>query len=203
MSESENNSNQENMESNADNIENIVDNNLESDVENQQAEESSADKSIGAEEDTIESLQQKLEEAEAKANDNWDKALRIQAEMDNLRKRSEKQVEDAHKYGVKKFVEEILPVADSLEMGYAVEGEVEQIREGIGLTMNVLKAAMEKFNVVAVDPMGEKFNPDLHQAMAMQPSEEYENDHVSAVMQKGYTLNGRLVRPAMVMVAKN
>jgi len=188
MSESEDNSNQENME-----------NNVENDVDNQQAE----DATNGAEEVTIESLQQKLEEAEGKANDNWDKALRIQAEMDNLRKRSEKQVEDAHKYGVKKFVEELLPVADSLEMGYAVEGEVEQIREGIGLTMNVLKAAMDKFSVVAVDPLGEKFNPDLHQAMAMQPSEEYENDHVSAVMQKGYTLNGRLVRPAMVMVVKN
>ena len=188
MSESEDNSNQENME-----------NNVENDVDNQQAE----DATNGAEEVTIESLQQKLEEAEDKANDNWDKALRIQAEMDNLRKRSEKQVEDAHKYGVKKFVEELLPVADSLEMGYAVEGEVEQIREGIGLTMNVLKAAMDKFSVVAVDPLGEKFNPDLHQAMAMQPSEEYENDHVSAVMQKGYTLNGRLVRPAMVMVVKN
>lgn len=152
---------------------------------------------------TIESLQAELEKATAKADENWDKALRIQAEMDNLRKRSERQVEDAHKYAIKKFVEELLPVADSLEMGYAVEGEVEQIREGIGLTMNVLKAAMEKFSVVAVDPLGEKFNPDLHQAMAMQPSEEYENDHVSAVMQKGYTLNGRLVRPAMVMVVKN
>jgi len=152
---------------------------------------------------SIESLQAELEAANTKASDNWDKALRIQAEMDNLRKRSEKQVEDAHKYAVKKFVEELLPVADSLEMGYAVDGEVEQIREGIGLTMNVLKAAMEKFSVVAVDPLGEKFNPDLHQAMAMQPSEDYENDHVSAVMQKGYTLNGRLVRPAMVMVVKN
>ena len=153
--------------------------------------------------DSIESLREELETAQAKAEENWDKALRIQAEMDNLRKRSEKQVEDAHKYAVKKFVEELLPVADSLEMGYAVDGEVEQIREGIGLTMNVLKAAMEKFSVVAVDPLGEKFNPEFHQAMAMQPSEEYENDHVSAVMQKGYTLNGRLVRPAMVMVVKN
>ena len=132
---------------------------------------------------SIQSLQADLEAANAKADENWDKALRIQAEMDNLRKRSEKQVEDAHKYAVKKFVEELLPVADSLEMGYAVEGEVEQIREGIGLTMNVLKAAMEKFSVVAVDPLGEKFNPELHQAMAMQPSEEYESDHVSAVMQ--------------------
>ena len=203
MSESENNSNQDNMENNVDNIDKSVDNNLENDVNNQQAEEASADTSNASEEVSIKSLQQKLEEAEAKANDNWDKALRIQAEMDNLRKRCEKQVEDAHKYSVKKFVEEILPVADSLEMGYAVEGEVEQIREGIGLTMNVLKAAMEKFNVVAVDPLGEKFNPDLHQAMAMQPNAEYEDNQVSAVMQKGYTLNGRLVRPAMVMVAKN
>ena len=152
---------------------------------------------------SIESLQADLEAANLKATENWDKALRIQAEMDNLRKRSEKQVEDAHKYAVKKFVEELLPVADSLEMGFTAEGDVEQIREGISLTMNVLKSALEKFSVVAVEPLGEKFNPELHQAMALQPSEEYETDHVSAVMQKGYTLNGRLVRPAMVMVAKN
>jgi molecular chaperone GrpE len=152
---------------------------------------------------TTESLQAELAAAQAKADEHWETALRIQADMDNLRKRSEKQVEDAHKYAVQKFVEELLPVADSLEMGMAVEGEVEQIREGIGLTMNVLKAAMEKFSIVAVDPLGEKFNPDLHQAMATQPSQEYENGHVSAVMQKGYTLNGRLVRPAMVMVVKN
>ena len=200
MSESKDNSNEENINMSDDN--NIDMNNV--DIENQQQADN-AEENIDQinEEITIELLQEQLEAAETKANDNWDKALRIQAEMDNLRKRSEKQVEDAHKYGVKKFVEELLPVADSLEMGYAVEGEVEQIREGIGLTMNVLKAAMEKFNVIAVDPLGEKFNPDLHQAMARQPSEEYENDHVSAVMQKGYTLNGRLVRPAMVMVAKN
>lgn len=171
----------------------------------QTAEEASAEAEASATGDnnTIEALQAELEAAKAKADENWDKALRIQAEMDNLRKRSEKQVEDAHKYAVKKFVEELLPVADSLEMGYAVDGEVEQIREGIGLTMNVLKNAMEKFAVVAIDPLGEKFNPELHQAMAMQPSDEYEDNHVSAVMQKGYTLNGRVVRPAMVMVVKN
>jgi len=195
-----------------DDINDIIDNN-QADSEVDEALDKATGSETSAEVDaevetedsevTIESLQAELEEANTKANDNWDKALRIQAEMDNLRKRSEKQVEDAHKYAVKKFVEELLPVADSLEMGYAVEGEVEQIREGIGLTMNVFKAAMEKFSVVTVDPLGEKFNPDLHQAMAMQPSEEYEDDHVSAVMQKGYTLNGRLVRPAMVMVVKN
>ncbi len=185
------------MSNSKDDINDILDDaELNDAVESEETEADTSDLSI-------ESLQADLEAANAKADDNWDKALRIQAEMDNLRKRSEKQVEDAHKYAVKKFVEELLPVADSLEMGYAVDGEVEQIREGIGLTMNVLKAAMEKFSVVAVDPLGEKFNPDLHQAMAMQPSEEYENDHVSAVMQKGYTLSGRLVRPAMVMVVKN
>ena len=191
------------MSQSKDDINDIIDDaELDDAVENAQESEESEVLSDEAEV-SIESLQAELAEAKAKADENWDKALRIQAEMDNLRKRSEKQVEDAHKYAVKKFVEELLPVADSLEMGFAVEGEVEQIREGIGLTMNVLKSAMEKFSVVAVDPLGEKFNPDLHQAMAMQPSEEYENDHVSAVMQKGYTLNGRLVRPAMVMVAKN
>lgn len=191
------------MSQSKDDINDILDDaELNGEVENEGTDvEENAD--AESTEVSIESLQAELEEANAKASENWDKALRIQAEMDNLRKRSEKQVEDAHKYAVKKFVEELLPVADSLEMGYAVDGEVEQIREGIGLTMNVLKAAMEKFSVVAVDPLGEKFNPDLHQAMAMQPSDEYENDHVSAVMQKGYTLNGRLVRPAMVMVVKN
>lgn len=151
----------------------------------------------------IELLKAELEEAKEKAEENWDTALRIQADMDNLRKRSEKQVADAHKYAIQRFVEELLPVADSLEMGYAAEGEVEQIREGIGLTMNVFKKAMEKFDVVPIDPLGEKFNPDLHQAIAMQPSDEYEDNHVSAVMQKGYTLNGRVIRPAMVMVVKN
>ena len=200
------------MSNSKDDINDIIDNVEESIGEQGNEEQGSqieenleqvADAVENTEETSIESLQAELEEAKAKADENWDKALRVQAEMDNLRKRSEKQVEDAHKYAIKKFIEELLPVADSLEMGYAVQGEVEQIREGIGLTMNVLKAAMEKFSVVAVDPLGEKFNPELHQAMGMQPSEEYENDHVSAVMQKGYTLNGRIVRPAMVMVVKN
>lgn len=192
------------MSNSKDDINDIIDNVDENNEANSEVDELLEEVAAeSSDEVSIESLQAELEEAKAKANDNWDKALRIQAEMDNLRKRSEKQVEDAHKYAVKKFVEELLPVADSLEMGYAVDGEVEQIREGIGLTMNVLKSAMEKFSVVSVDPLGEKFNPEFHQAMAMQPSEEYENDHVSAVMQKGYTLSGRLVRPAMVMVVKN
>ncbi|MCF6190543.1 MAG: nucleotide exchange factor GrpE [Cocleimonas sp.] len=174
-------------------------------AEDQTTEEVVAADSAESEEGevTIESLQEELETVRASADKNWDTVLRMKAEADNQRKRAEKQVQDAHKFAVQKFVGELLPVADSLEMGMAAEGDIEQIREGMSLTMNVLNKALEKFSVEAVDPLGEKFDPELHQAMAMQPSEEYEEGHVSAVMQKGYTLSGRLVRPAMVMVVKN
>ena len=152
---------------------------------------------------TEEQLRANLKTVQAKADENWDTVLRMKADLENQRRRSEKQVSDAHKFAVKKFIEELLPVADSMEMGMAAEGNVEQIREGVALTKKVFDSAMEKFGLEAVEALGDKFNPDLHQAMAMQPSEEYEEGHVSAVMQKGYTLNGRLVRPAMVMVVKN
>jgi len=173
----------------------------EAQAEDQTTEEVVAEGDDG--EATIESLQEELETVRASADKNWDTVLRMKAEADNQRKRAEKQVQDAHKFAVQKFVSELLPVADSLEMGMAAEGDVDKIREGMGLTMNVFNKALEKFSVEAIDPLGEKFDPDLHQAMAMQPSDEYEEGHVSAVMQKGYTLNGRLVRPAMVMVVKN
>lgn len=164
--------------------------------------ENTADAELSGEE-VIAQLREKLEATEAKANENWDSFLRLQAEMDNQRKRSDKQVEDAHKFAAQKFVEALLPVVDSLEMGMAAEGNIEQIREGMGLTMKQFESVMEKFNIETINPMGEKFNPELHQAMAMQPNAEMENNTVMAVMQKGFTLNGRLVRPAMVMVVKN
>ncbi len=172
--------------------------------EAQEAQETSADAANGSEQSlTVEQLQEELEKAQAKADENWETVLRLKADLDNQRRRNEKQVEDAHKFAAQKFIEELLPVADSMEMGMAAEGDVEQIREGVALTKKMFDTAMEKFGLEVVDPLGEKFNPDLHQAMAMQPSDEYEEGHVSAVMQKGYTLNGRLVRPAMVMVVKN
>ncbi len=172
--------------------------------EAQEAQEASADAANGSEQPlSVEQLQEELEKAQAKADENWETVLRLKADLDNQRRRNEKQVEDAHKFAAQKFIEELLPVADSMEMGMAAEGDVEQIREGVALTKKMFDTAMEKFGLEVVDPLGEKFNPDLHQAMAMQPSDEYEEGHVSAVMQKGYTLNGRLVRPAMVMVVKN
>ncbi len=179
----------------------------ENENEAQATEEAVTDSAVEGESEegevTIESLQEELETVRASADKNWDTVLRMKAEADNQRKRTEKQVQDAHKFAVQKFVSELLPVADSLEMGMAAEGDIEKIREGMKLTMNVFNSSMAKFSVEAVDPLGAKFDPELHQAMAMQPSEEYEEGHVSAVMQKGYTLSGRLVRPAMVMVVKN
>ncbi|MCK5917777.1 MAG: nucleotide exchange factor GrpE [Cocleimonas sp.] len=154
-------------------------------------------------EDAIEALREELRKAEEKAEESWETLVRLQAEMANQRKRNEKQVSDAHKFAAKSFVEQLLPVIDSLEMGLKAEGDLESIREGMNLTLKQFESLMEKQNLESVDPLGEKFDPELHQAMAMQPSDEYEDGVVAAVVQKGYTLNGRLVRPAMVMVAKN
>ncbi|MDD3608801.1 MAG: nucleotide exchange factor GrpE [Halothiobacillaceae bacterium] len=146
-----------------------------------------------------------LEDARSKADEHWNALLRVQAEMDNLRKRTERDIENAHKYALEKFVDALIPVMDSLDMGLEAtrqeNADLEAILRGTEMTQRQFIQAMEKFGVQAIDPLGEKFNPDLHQAMAMQPAEG-EPNRVLAVMQKGYTLNGRLVRPALVVVSK-
>lgn len=148
-------------------------------------------------------LLQQLKDAEKKAEENWELLLRTKAEMENLRKRTEKDLENAHKYGMEKFVAEMLPVKDSMELGLAAEDvTVESLHEGMQLTMNMLNTAFEKLNVTEINPENEPFDPELHQAMTMQESREVEPNTVIAVMQKGYLLNDRLVRPAMVMVSK-
>ena len=149
------------------------------------------------------SLEAQLEQAQAKATENWDHYLRAKAEMDNLRRRNAKDVENAHKYGIDKFVNELLPVMDSMGMGLAVEdASAESLREGMELTMNMLMKMMEKLGIEEIDPLNEKFDPEKHQAMTMQPNADVEPNTVIAVMQKGYSLNNRLIRPAMVMVSK-
>lgn len=154
----------------------------------------------------IESLQQELLLAQKQASTNLDKALRVQAEMENLKKRVQKDLDDERKYGLAKFAKELLSVVDSLELGLrAAVGEsteLQKIREGIELTIKQFEAVFEKFNIEAVDPTGQAFNPDLHQAMAMQPSTTSEPGTVITTFQKGYILNGRLLRPAMVVIAK-
>ena len=151
----------------------------------------------------LEQLTSEKEAAEARAEENWDRVLRMQAEQENQRKRTQREIENAHKYGIEKFVTELLPVKDSLELGLAAAGdESVKIREGMELTLKMLNDVFEKFGIEVVNPEGEKFNPELHQAMSMQENAELEPNTVIAVMQKGYLLNGRLIRPAMVMVSK-
>jgi len=161
---------------------------------------------VGEHEYTIEELKKELEDAKQKANDNWDKAVRSQAEMENLKRRTQKDLEDAHKFALTSFGKGILPVFDSLVLGLqAATGDSEDVkkfREGSELTIKQFETLFEKFNIVAIDPMGQPFNAEQHQAMLMQEVEGAEPNSVVNVFQKGYTLNGRLLRPAMVVVAK-
>ena len=178
----------------------------EAGVDTEAVNEASLHTEVGEHEYTIEELKAELEEAHQKANENWDKAVRTLAEMENLKKRTQKDLEDARKYALTSFAKEILPVFDSLVLGLqAATGdseEVKKFREGSELTIKQFEALFAKFNIVAIDPMGQPFNPEQHQAMLMQEVEGAEPNTVVNVFQKGYLLNGRLLRPAMVVVAK-
>ena len=166
-------------------------------------DEHKGEEKLDSPEKNADSLEAQLEQAQAKASENWEQYLRAKAEMDNLRRRNTKDVENAHKYGIEKFVTELLPVLDSMALGLAVEdASAESLREGMELTMNMLQKMMEKLNIEEIDPLNEKFDPEKHQAMTMQPNADVEPNTVIAVMQKGYSLNERLIRPAMVMVSK-
>ena len=132
--------------------------------------------------------------------------IRAKAEVDNVRRRSAQDVEKARKFALEKFASELLPVVDNMERAIEnidSENEAQKaISEGIELTLQSFLSAIEKFGVKAVDPKDQPFNPELHQAMSMQEVEGVAPNTVIAVMQKGYELNGRLIRPAMVMVSK-
>lgn len=147
-----------------------------------------------------------LEAAREEAQENKEHYLRAEAEMANLRRRVEKDVENAHKFGQEKLVKELLTVADNLERTLAAietdSDEIQPLKEGAEMTLKDLLDTFNKFNIEPVDPEGEPFDPQLHQAMSMVENPEVEPNTVMAVMQKGYTLHGRLVRPAMVVVSK-
>ena len=151
-------------------------------------------------------IEEKLAEAWRAAEHNQDRALRALAELDNVRKRAERDLENAHKYALERFVSELLPIWDSLELGLAVSAEegasANSIAEGVELTLRMFEQAMGKFGVAVVDPAGEPFNPQFHQAITMQENDAAESGTVLTVVQRGYLLNERLVRPAMVIVAK-
>ena len=138
-----------------------------------------------------------LAELQAKADENWDKYLRAAAELENVRKRAARDVEKAHKFALERFAADLLAVCDSLEMALAAEGtpSVESLQEGSEATLKLLGTVLQRFGVEQLDPLGE------HEAMTMQPSEGAEPGSVITVFQKGYALNGRLLRPARVVVA--
>jgi molecular chaperone GrpE len=150
---------------------------------------------------------QALDAALEQAQNAKDDLLRVQAEMQNLRRRTEQDIEKAHKYGQEKLSIELLAVMDNLERAQEAASNSEDeaikaIREGVDLTVKGFADCFTKFNIAVVDPLGEPFDPQLHQAMSMQENTESEPNTVIAVMQKGYTLHGRVIRPAMVMVSK-
>ncbi|KZN65540.1 molecular chaperone GrpE [Pseudoalteromonas luteoviolacea CPMOR-1] len=157
-------------------------------------------------EEEIAGLYAELEAAKQTIEGQKDGVVRAAAEVENMRRRAAQDVEKAHKFALEKFSNELLPVIDNLERAIEFadkENEAtKSILEGIEMTLKSFEDALGKFGVEAVNPQGETFSPEFHQAMSMQPSADVAPNTVLAVMQKGYTLNGRLLRPAMVMVSK-
>jgi len=148
-----------------------------------------------------------LEDARNKADEHWNELLRARADMENLRRRQSRDLENAHKHALDKFVAELLPIYDSMELGVnAASGEeasLEGVRGGLDMTMKMFLSSIAKFGLEQVNPAeGEVFDPELHQAMAMQPVEGLEPNHIITVAQKGFQFNGRLLRPAMVVVSQ-
>jgi len=159
-----------------------------------------------APQESVEDLKRQLAEATEKASTYWDSLLRQKAEVENLQKRASRDVENARKYALEKFVGELLAVKDSMELGLDAaskpETEVTAIQEGLELTLKMLNTTLEKFGIQEINPQDEKFDPQWHEAMAMQPIPNVEAGTVVLVHQKGYQLNERLLRPARVIVAK-
>ncbi|MFQ1870004.1 nucleotide exchange factor GrpE [Aeromonas veronii] len=175
-------------------------------VEAQPVEPTDVDSEVTAEQARIAELEAQLETAIQNAAEERERALRTAAEMENLRRRTELDVEKAHKFALEKFANELLPVLDNLERAIELaDKENEALKpmiEGVELTLKSMQSGVAKFGLVALDPINQPFDPNAHQAMSMVPSADVAPNTVIAVMQKGYELNGRVIRPAMVMIAK-
>ncbi|MCG2835579.1 nucleotide exchange factor GrpE [Photobacterium sp. WH77] len=154
----------------------------------------------------IEELEAALAVSEAKVKEQQDSVLRARADIENMRRRTEQEIDKARKFALEKFAGELLPVIDNMERALELADKTDEtlkpMLEGIELTLKTMTDTVEKFGLKAINPMGEAFNPEFHQAMSMQESAEHAPNTVMMVLQKGYELNGRVVRPAMVMVAK-
>jgi molecular chaperone GrpE len=152
----------------------------------------------------VERLTAELGASQAKAQEHWETYLRSLAETDNVRKRAQREVETAHKYAVERFAGDLLDARDSLELGIAAGPGVESARlvEGMDATLRLVNKAFEKAGIAVIDPAGQPFNPEFHEAMLTQPTADHAPGTVLAVVQKGYALNGRLLRPARVVIAR-
>ena len=194
-------------------VEDETDDNQEQELERQEKIDDEFDAEVAAEnsenmeskEVDVEFLEGQLEKLQEQSKVSLDKVVRAQAEMENLRKRAARDVENAHKYALEKFTNELLPIMDSLELGLSASVKAKNLDDlckGMELTLEMFNTVMEKFGITMIEPKGEKFNPELHDAVSMQETNDSNSGIIIEVMQKGYTLNGRLIRPAMVVVAK-
>ncbi|WP_438865086.1 nucleotide exchange factor GrpE [Neptunicella sp.] len=172
----------------------------------QQADASQEQSVVSAEQQRIEELEQALAASEAKLAEQKDSVLRAIANAENTSRRAEGEIDKARKFALERFASELLPVVDNLEralqVGDAENELVKPMLEGVDLTLKSFLSTIEKFGIKLIDPQGQAFNPEQHQAMSMQESAEHPVNTVLAVMQKGYELNGRLLRPAMVVVSR-
>ncbi len=153
---------------------------------------------------SVEQLREALENAQTQVQESRDAHMRAMAELENVRRRTGRDVENAHRYGLEKFVSELLPVRDSLELGLEAgeKADARSLLAGKEATLKLLQSAFDKFNISEINPIGAPFDPQLHEAMAVQESAASEPNSVLQVIQKGYQLNGRLLRPARVIVSK-
>jgi molecular chaperone GrpE len=177
-------------------------------AEGRSADNSPTGTDAPATESSIDKLSNELEAAKAQAAENFDKLLRARAEMENVRRRAETDVANTHKYAIERFAGELLSVRDSLELARTVDihqenqTALQKMHEGLDLTLKLLDDAFRKFSLTTLDPKGEKFDPARHHAISMVESDEVPPNHVVNVMQKGYLLHDRVLRPAMVVVAR-
>jgi molecular chaperone GrpE len=147
--------------------------------------------------------EQALADLKAQADENWDKYVRALAELDNVRKRAQRDADNARKFALERFASDLLAVRDSLELGLTSgdQNDATAIRAGCEATLKLLTSTMEQFGIREIDPLGEPFDPQMHEAITLQPSNNMEPGSILTVFQKGYTLNGRLLRPARVVVS--
>lgn len=183
--------------------ESLIDNEMSDDVSIPEEEDNEEEHNVLGH-PSYADLEEQLTLAEQKAHENWEKSVRALAEVENIRRRAERDVANAHRFSLEKFANALLPVVDSLEQALQLTAQHgdEAMREGLELTMKLFLDVFEKQSIKQLDPLGELFDPQLHEAMSMQASAEVEPNTVLNVFQKGYLLNDRVIRPARVIVAK-